>query len=90
MRAVDRQTFILHCPAETGLLWPTLPLTVAAGIRARPEKIHHEAHLSAQETQASPHAWVSCPHAHPRGKTHAQAAAQQGTQAPVHLVSLAR
>lgn len=55
-----------------------------------PGDIDHEAHLSAQETQASPHAWVSRPHAHARWEAHAQAAARQGTQAPVHIEARAR
>jgi ribonuclease P protein component len=77
--------FILELPAKAGLSRPAPPLTVAVGIRARPEKID-EAHISAQETQASPHTWVSCPYAHARWEAYAQAAARQGTQAPVHVV----
>lgn len=75
------------CLAQAGLPRPALALAVATGKRVRPENIDHEAHLPAKETQASPHAWVSRPYAHSRGKAHAQAAAQQGTQAPVHLAA---
>lgn len=67
---------ILQRSAEAGLPRPPSPPTVVAGKRARPENIDYEAHLSAQETQASSHTRVSCPYAHPRGKAHAQAAAQ--------------
>ena len=63
----DVLAFILGLPAEAGLPRPTPPLTVAAGIRARPENIDHEAHLSTKETQASPYARVSCPYAHTCG-----------------------
>lgn len=43
---LDARPFILGPPAEAGLPRPTSPLSVAAGIRARPENIDHEAHLS--------------------------------------------
>lgn len=68
--------FILGVPAEAGLSRSTLPRTVEAGTRARPEKIDHEAHLSTEETQACPYPRVSCSYAHTCRQTHAQAAAQ--------------
>jgi hypothetical protein len=77
---------IRGCPAQAGCRGRRRPLTAVAGIQARPENINHEAHLSAKETQASSSARVPCADAHARRQAHPEAPAQQGTQAPVHVV----
>jgi ribonuclease P protein component len=46
----------------------------------------HETYLPAKEAQARTHAWVSRPHAHPRGTPDDQATARKGTQAPDGLM----
>ena len=42
----------------------------------------HEAHLSAQRTQAQTHPWVPCPHGDTLGTTSAAAQAREGQKAP--------
>lgn len=79
-RRVLASSPILDDSAEVDL--PVVPCSAAAAMRAWPEKIY-EAHISAQETQACPCTRVSRSYAHAGGSAHAQAAPQQGPQAPV-------
>src|SRR3954453_3346585 len=52
--------------------------------------LRDEADLPAQEAQARPHPWLSCPHEHPRGSRRAQASPGQGPQAPDRLAGMAQ
>ena len=87
-----RRARLIHPSANPEEKIETLPRARPDGRSARPYTAAtptDEAHLPAEEAQASPDPRVPRPHAHARGPGDHQAPAPQGPQAPDHLTMAA-